>query len=263
MFFDLGFGGIGLPSTIFNQVISDLSNLGCYCGNSYTGGGGNYYPICTGSCGGSLPFFTISVSSNSIYIPNQVYLSTYGGYTILAFVQITTSSFSNAFTVTSGYGSSIILGNTFLQYYLPVFDFTNYNSPTITLYYQSENGLGALGAILGGIAAIIVGSILCCVIACICCCCCIARRNTRYVPPMNEAILVKNNGVQMTTFGQPIVQTNPYTQPMGFNNQPQPMNFNHQQHHHHQNNHVMVNNRVGQFQQPTVSYNTPTQAMNF
>lgn len=222
---ELAFQGIGVPQGLYNLINSTLAGNGAVC--SPTSTYQSYYHYCTLSVPlSTLPNVVITLSgSQSITIPPYAYMgNTSSGLNYLTFTSIVTGYSSGNITVSSGYGSNIIMGTDAFAYFLPVFDSSNYANPQVTIYLQSENGLGALATLVGEFLLYIILGIIVAIIACCVCCCCICKASTRYVPPVAETIIVTDPGIQMTPVnGQPgynpYAQPQPYGQPYG---QPQP-----------------------------------------
>ena len=132
LIFDLNSDTIGLPLTIYNQVLEALeSQYGLVCSTD------TYYkPVCSNyQMKDDFPGLKINIGDQSISIPSSVYVQ--GGdadiqtYAVSLSLKALSSNLTGESYVTPVYENYIILSYPVLAYYYTVFDG---NSQTVTLY---------------------------------------------------------------------------------------------------------------------------------
>jgi len=139
LLFDLSADSIGLPLSLFNQVIESLDSFGVK--NCATGS--TYQPTCDlqGDYA-NLPNITLVSGNSKFVIPPEVYVLQYVDKTS---VTLNLKGLSNDLTgesfVTRSYDNCIVLDAKFMIYYYVVFEYQNEDGTTITLY---KSGKGAV-----------------------------------------------------------------------------------------------------------------------
>jgi len=171
--FDFNSDAIGLPANLYGSVTSYFGSLSdIYCYSGYT-----YRPYCyTTKQLKDLPDITLSINSDQIKIPSQIYatLSSDSGsyrYFYLNF-KATSPAYSGKNYVTPSFANSVILDANFMSYYYTVFDATSgynyiYLYPSINAPFQPNLakwiGIGAAGSLF---------------LVLLCCCCCCKKKKT-------------------------------------------------------------------------------------
>jgi len=177
--FDLGSDSIGLPLSLFNQVIEYLGLFGvktCTAGSTYQPNCGynGYYK--------DLPDITLVSDDTKVIIPPSVYVKNWdGGHNYESYLYLNFKGLANNLPgpsfVTRSFDNCIVMDSRFMNYYYSVFEYQGQDAgTTITLY---KAGKGAVNPDDGNFWKIVlIGSIVIAV-GTISCCCGVALKRKR------------------------------------------------------------------------------------